>query len=240
MSDRGIDYDARFAQLAEDGLYLYGEADLVDRLLGGPPATVVDAGCGTGRVAIELARRGYTTVGLDIDPQMLAAAKTKAPQLRWLLADLAAVDATSTPVPAGGADLVVAAGNVMIFLQPDTLDDVVGNLARLLRPGGLLVAGFSLTMTRPLGAAVGHAGQPHTISLATYDAACAEAGLDLRQRLATWNGEAFHDSPYAVSIHSRPATSSTDSSTPSDVVVSPLGADIPIDVKMQGQAPHAR
>ncbi len=37
---------------------------------GGP---VLDLGCGTGRVALHLARRGHTVVGLDIDPDLIAA-----------------------------------------------------------------------------------------------------------------------------------------------------------------------
>ena len=88
---RGDDYDARWERLAAAGHELHGEADLVERLLveqalgaGG----VLDAGCGTGRVAIELARRGYPTVGVDVDASMLATAGAKAPELEWVDADL--------------------------------------------------------------------------------------------------------------------------------------------------------
>ena len=42
---------------------------------------VLDAGCGTGRVAIELARRGIEVVGVDADPDMLERARRRAPQL---------------------------------------------------------------------------------------------------------------------------------------------------------------
>jgi ubiquinone/menaquinone biosynthesis C-methylase UbiE len=52
---------------------------------------VLDAGCGTGRVAIELARRGIEIVGVDIDPGMLGSARRKAPELTWIEADLATV-----------------------------------------------------------------------------------------------------------------------------------------------------
>ena len=41
------------------------------------PTTVLDAGCGTGRVAIEPARRGIEVVGADVDPSMLATTRQR-------------------------------------------------------------------------------------------------------------------------------------------------------------------
>src|SRR6185312_15111297 len=81
-------YDEQWKVLAASGQDVHGEAALVDALLGGPPARVLDAGCGTGRVAIELDRRGYDTVGLDVDPALLERARSKAPGLTWQEADL--------------------------------------------------------------------------------------------------------------------------------------------------------
>ena len=51
--------------------------------------SVLDAGCGTGRVAIELSRRGHDVVGVDVDEAMLEAARAKAPDLTWVQGDLA-------------------------------------------------------------------------------------------------------------------------------------------------------
>ena len=62
------EYEARFAV----GDAVHGEADLVASLA---PTSVLDAGCGTGRVAIELARRGIEVVGVDADPDMLERAE---------------------------------------------------------------------------------------------------------------------------------------------------------------------
>ncbi|MFC7658221.1 class I SAM-dependent methyltransferase [Pseudonocardia benzenivorans] len=57
----------------------HGEADLVVALLAGRTgAPVLDGGCGTGRVAIELARRGVDVEGLDPDGDMIALARGKA------------------------------------------------------------------------------------------------------------------------------------------------------------------
>ena len=135
---RGDEYDARFARFEAEGLYLHGEADLVAGLLGEPPATVLDAGCGTGRVAIELARRGYDTVGHRRRASPCSTtARAKAPDLEWVLGDL-----SSAELPDDHFDLVVAAGNVMIFLELGTEAAVVSNLARTVVPGGLVVAGL--------------------------------------------------------------------------------------------------
>jgi SAM-dependent methyltransferase len=184
-SDRGdfstSDYDARWKQLERLGHNPHGE---VDRLMRYAPCAVLDAGCGTGRVAMELAARGVAVViGLDLDAEMLAAARAKAPQLKWVHGDLVTHDLGRT------FDLVALPGNVMVFIPDDHRPDAVANLARHLDPGGLLVAGFQLE--RP--------GRPMT--LAAYDQMCAVAGLELMERSATWDGEPYVGGDYAVSVH---------------------------------------
>ena len=175
---RSAGYDERWEELAAAGRNVHGEADFVESL---GPTSVLDAGCGTGRVAIELARRGLDVVGVDVDPSMLDVARSKRPDLPWVLADLADVDR-------GRAfDAVVLAGNVMIFLAPGTEARVVANLARHLTPGGALVAGFQL--------------QPERLALSDYDAYAEAAGLVLAERWATWDRQPFAGGDYAVSVH---------------------------------------
>ncbi|HUY21716.1 MAG TPA: class I SAM-dependent methyltransferase [Acidimicrobiales bacterium] len=185
MPLRGDEYDARFARLAAEGHYLHGEADFVAALLGPPPATVLDAGCGTGRLAIELARRGYRTLGVDVEGAMLDSARAKAPELAWERADLSIVE-----LPAAGFDVVVAAGNVMIFLELGTEAPVVANLARALVPGGLLVAGFQVG---------------RQLTLERYDSLAGAVGLALQERWATWERAPYAGGDYAVSVHRRAA-----------------------------------
>jgi SAM-dependent methyltransferase len=183
---RGDDYDARWAALAAEGRNVHGEADLVDALLrasGG--TTVLDGGCGTGRVAIELARRGYRVTGVDADAAMLAAARAKAPGLTWAEADLAELP----PDVDGPYELIVLAGNVMIFVGKGTEGRVLANLADRLAQGGLLVAGFQLRAGR--------------LTLAEYDGLCADAGLVLDTRWSTWDREPYDGGDYAVSVHRR-------------------------------------
>ena len=180
----GDAYDATYERRAAAGENVHGEADFVQRFA---RASVLDAGCGTGRVGRELARRGIDVVGVDIDPEMLATARRKAPGVDWRVADLATVDL------ARSFDAIVLAGNVMIFLAPGSEGSVVANLARHLRPGGVLIAGFQL--------------QPGRLSIERYDEIAAAAGLELFQRWSTWDGGAWDASgSYAVSVHRRPLT----------------------------------
>jgi SAM-dependent methyltransferase len=181
---RGDDYDARWRRLAASGQNVHGEADLVESLLRESGGTsVLDAGCGTGRVAIELAGRGLSVVGVDADARMLAAARSKAPDLSWVEADLADL-ASAVPGP---FDLVLLAGNVMIFLEPGTEARTLAALAARLAPGGLLVAGFSVRADR--------------LTLERYDRLAGDDGLQPVFRWATWDRQPFEGGDYAVSVH---------------------------------------
>ncbi len=175
---RGDAYDRRFAQLRASGVDVHGEAAFVSSYA---PASVLDAGCGTGRVAIELARRGTDVVGVDLDAAMLDVARRKAPALTWVRADLSTLDL------ARRFELVVMAGNVLLFVAPGTEAAVLERLASHLVPGGHLVAGFSLGSG---------------LTLASYDAMAGAAGLTLGARFATWERAPFVEGgDYAVSVH---------------------------------------
>ncbi len=189
----GADYAARFDALAASGTDVHGEASFCAALLE-PGARVLDAGCGTGRVAIRLAELGFACVGTDVDDSMLAVAKSKAPDVRWFRADLASL----TPADLGDPppfDLVVMAGNVIPLLEEGTVSSCVASLTALLRPGGLLVAGFGIDEAHlPVGCPV--------TPLAEYDDACAAAELSLVDRFGTWDAEPFAEADgYAVSVH---------------------------------------
>ncbi|SER18617.1 Methyltransferase domain-containing protein [Lentzea xinjiangensis] len=171
----GAEYQRRFDSLAESGVDVHGEAAFVRAF---EPKTALDAGCGTGRVAIELARHGVEVVGADLDESMLAHARARAPHLTWVRSDLAALDLGRT------FDVVVMAGNVPLFTAPGTQGDLVAGVAR--HVGGVLVAGFSLDR--------GYTADE-------YDEHCALAGLRLVERFATWDRQPFRHGDYAVSVH---------------------------------------
>jgi SAM-dependent methyltransferase len=179
MTWDGNEYQARFDSLAARGVDVHGEVAFVLGL-DPAPSSVLDAGCGTGRVAIELARRGVAVVGVDVDPSMLATARRNAPRLDWREHDLATLDLGRT------FDAAVMAGNVLLFTPAGTQAAVVAGCARHVGPGGVLVAGFQLD---------------RGYSLDEYDEHCAAAGLTLAERFATWDREPFAGGDYALSLH---------------------------------------
>ena len=190
----GDAYAEHFARLADSGQDVHGEATFCARLVA-PPARILDAGCGTGRVAIRLAELGYDTVGVDLDPTMLEVARKHAPGLAWVHGDLSSLpEIVRTRAP---YDLVVLAGNVVPLLAHGTLAATLVGLADLLAPDGLLVTGFGLDRAHlPSGCPV--------TSLEEYDGRADAAGLTRTHRFGTWDAEPFDPTGgYAVSVHTR-------------------------------------
>lgn len=178
MEFDGTSYQARFDTLADSGVDVHGEARLVGSF---HPRTVLDAGCGTGRVAIELARRGVDVVGVDVDRSMLDVARHRAPALPWIEADLADFQLDRT------FDIVVLAGNVPLFCPPGSRPALVHSCAAHVAPDGALVAGFQLD---------------GRYALDEWDRVCEDAGLQLVDRWSTWDRDPFGpQAAYAVSVH---------------------------------------
>jgi SAM-dependent methyltransferase len=171
-------YDERWRRLAAAGENPHGEADFVAAYR---PATVLDGGCGTGRVGIELARRGIGVLGVDADPDMIAAARRKAPDLEWIVADLAELELPRR------FDVMVLAGNVVPYVSAERRPAAVAACARHLAPGGRLVTGFAL--------------RPRWPTLDEYDGWCAAAGLETEDRFATWDRKPYAGGNYGVSVH---------------------------------------
>jgi SAM-dependent methyltransferase len=179
----GDAYQKRFDDLAASGVDVHGEAEFVVRYA---PRTVLDAGCGTGRVAIELARRDIDVVGVDVAAALLEKARALAPDLEWIEHDLTTLDLGRTFA------VVVMAGNVPLFTPAGTHRALVAGCSRHVAPDGVLIAGFQLDRGYSLG---------------QYDDDCAAAGLTLVDRYASWAAQPFVEGgDYAVSAH-RPAVS---------------------------------
>ncbi len=173
-----------YERRAAAGEDIEGEARFLHRLA--PGASVLVAGCGTGRIPRQLAARGHPVAGFDVDPEMVEVARRRAPELRWERHEVTVVDL-------GAAfDVVVMPGNLLLFLEPSRVPAAVANMARHVAPGGYLVAGFAL---RPGGPTVNG-----------YDALCLDSGLVLVERWATWQRAPFSAaSDFAVSVHRRTA-----------------------------------
>lgn len=95
------------------------------------PSRVLDIGCGTGELAERIARElGVEVVVADLSPRMVHLARERGLEAR--LADI-----EDLPFADGEFDCVVAAW--VIYHAPDR-DRAIRELARVLRPGGRLVA----------------------------------------------------------------------------------------------------
>ncbi|MGG5260964.1 class I SAM-dependent methyltransferase [Phycicoccus avicenniae] len=188
--EAALAYRQRFLDLEAAGADLHGEARFVSELAP-PPSRVLDAGCGYGRVASELTRRGHYAVGVDADPDLVALAQED-PRTRFVVADLSTLDLRTEQE----FHVVLLAGNVVPFLAEGTLAAVLERLTAHLVPGGHLVAGFALGDAVPQGAA--------PVSLDDYDRLARTAGLSYIARWSTWDRQPFGaDSTYALSVHRR-------------------------------------
>jgi SAM-dependent methyltransferase len=114
-----------------------GMADALARRGVGPGASLLDAGCGTGRYAVELARRGFVVTGIDRSPALLAEALRRptdaAARVRFEPGDLLAL-------PAGtGFDAIICRGVLNDLLEVAERAAAFTAFARALRPGGALL-----------------------------------------------------------------------------------------------------
>ncbi|MEE6259089.1 class I SAM-dependent methyltransferase [Plantactinospora sonchi] len=107
---------------------------LVDLAAQLPARSIVDLGCGTGRLAVELALRGHQVTAVDPSPAMLEHARHRpgASLVRWTEGDASCLGVAEY-------DLAVLAGQVVEVITDDR--DLLATftaLRRALRPGGTL------------------------------------------------------------------------------------------------------
>lgn len=94
-------------------------------------ATVLDLACGTGSAALAAAARGAAVTGMDLTAELIALARQRDPggSVDWRVGD-----ASDTGLPDASFDAVVSNMGI-VFVEPATQ---VAEIARLLRPGGVL------------------------------------------------------------------------------------------------------
>lgn len=186
--DRWQSYVDRFSGLHESGTDTAGEARFIDALAE-RGAAILDGGCGAGRVGAALLAAGHQVTGVDKDAGHIAIGRSRYPGLPLLAHDLLTLsaDALAHARLPTEYDIVVLAGNVMVYLAPGTERDVLGTLTALLRPGGRLVTGFATD-------------REYTVE--AQDADAAAVGLTLQHRFATWQLTPYQDdADWAVSVY---------------------------------------
>jgi SAM-dependent methyltransferase len=136
VPDFGSIYDAVPVYAARtDVLFYVGEADTVK-------GTVLELGCGTGRVLLPLARAGHTVVGLDGSPQMLARCKAKLRDEPKAVRDRVTIHEGDVRSFDLGATFALVIAPFRVVQQISTIEDQLRFLeavARHLTPGGRLI-----------------------------------------------------------------------------------------------------
>jgi SAM-dependent methyltransferase len=121
-----------------DLLNPFGQSDrfYLDLTRGRSALDILDIGCGTGRLAVDLARQGHRVTGVDPAKGMLEVARSRpdAATVTWVEGDV-------TAVPLGRRfDLAIMSGNVFqVFLTDDAARTVLAAIAGRLAPDGRLV-----------------------------------------------------------------------------------------------------
>jgi ubiquinone/menaquinone biosynthesis C-methylase UbiE len=101
-----------------------------------PGSTLLDAGCGTGRYAVELGRRGYIVHGVDMSSDLLdearRAAGDHAPHVSFAVGDI-------LRLPPSRYDAVLCRGVLNDLIDANDRQSAFRSFARVLRQGGVLV-----------------------------------------------------------------------------------------------------
>ena len=146
----------------------YGRA-LLELVPDDPALSVLDLGCGTGTLTVQLAANGRRVVGADSSPEMIERARAQYPGIDFRVCDALAL-------PFDGEFGAVFSNAVFHWIGDH--DALLQNIRRALKPGGLLICEF------------GAEGNVQTISDA-FARACAEQGLTVHSRFNMPSAEVF-------------------------------------------------
>ncbi|MEU4624927.1 class I SAM-dependent methyltransferase [Actinoplanes sp. NPDC023801] len=110
--------------------------DLFAEMTSAAGTDVADVGCGTGRLLPYLAGRGLKPRGVDLSPGMIEVARRENPGFSYEVADV-------RELPFADASLAgVVCWFSLIYLAPDARARAFAELARVVQPGGCLIAAF--------------------------------------------------------------------------------------------------
>lgn len=144
--------DARITITAMTLQEQFGSIDiyLFDQLLKGrfaPEATILDAGCGTGRNLVYFLRNGYNVYGVDSSVEAIAHVRALAAQLAPTLPPehFRVENLDSLSLPTSSMDAVMCNAVLHFAINEEQFHRMVAQLWRVLKPGGLLFCRLAST-----------------------------------------------------------------------------------------------
>lgn len=140
--------DLLHSELGTQPLHRHLLDDFAARVTG----SVVDAGCGPGRVAAYLAERGIDVAGIDLSPGMIAEARARHPGVAFSVGTLDQLDVADGSL--GG----IVSWYSIIHTPEQELPIIASELRRALSPGGRLLLAFQAGASQsvPITSAYGH------------------------------------------------------------------------------------
>lgn len=117
-----------------------GECDFIENEMGNDKSLrILDVGCGTGRHAIELTRRGYTVTGIDFSESQLARAREKAGS-NGLAIDFQQHDARNLPFSnAFDVAIMLCEGGFPLMETDEMNFDILKSVTRSLKGKGKFI-----------------------------------------------------------------------------------------------------
>ena len=112
-----------------------GECDFIEREINFDKSLkILDVGCGTGRHAIELSKRGYNVTGIDLSESQLKRAKEKAAENN-LTIDFQRQDARSLPFNNEFDVAIMLCGGGFSLMETDEMNfEILKNVTKSLKP----------------------------------------------------------------------------------------------------------
>jgi 2-polyprenyl-3-methyl-5-hydroxy-6-metoxy-1,4-benzoquinol methylase len=116
------------------------EVDFIEQEIGYDRSkSILDVGCGAGRHSLELARRGYQVVGLDLSPVQLKQAQTAARE-EHLAVEFINQDARALNFYDRFQVALLMCEGAFSLMETDEMDWLIlRNIARALQPGGRFI-----------------------------------------------------------------------------------------------------
>jgi len=117
-----------------------GECDFIEREIGfNKSIKILDIGCGTGRHAIELSKRGYNVTGIDLSDSLLSRAKGKA-QKQGLKIDFLKYDARNLPFNNEYDLVIMLCEGAFPLMETDEMNyEILKNATKSLKENGKLI-----------------------------------------------------------------------------------------------------